>query len=158
MKDVSAARMASVARIGSSAPSSAGTRGLSAGLERRRTAIRAATESWPLATEATEPTLAARYRPRRPTVPPVARTDTFQASVRDEQREQLQGGGKAEQPERRGVQGGGEAGALALQRDHEDGGGGERDEDRQCRAHAGPARLTLRGEHGEPFWSTGVRG
>ena len=94
MKDVSAARMASVATIGTSAPSSAGTRGLPAGLERRRTAIRAATESWPLATEATDPTLAARYRQRRPTVAPVARTHTFHASVRDEQREQLQAGGQ----------------------------------------------------------------
>ena len=44
--------------------------------------MRAATDSCPLATDATDPTLAARYRQRRPTVPPAARTDTFQASVR----------------------------------------------------------------------------
>jgi hypothetical protein len=82
VKDVSAARVASVATMGSSAPSSAGTRGLPCGLERRSVAIRAARPSWPLITTATDPTLDARYRHRRPTVAPVARTQTCQASVR----------------------------------------------------------------------------
>ena len=71
-----------------------------------------------------------------------------------EQREQLEGGGNTQQPQRGRVQGGGEAVALAVQRRHEGANHRERDEDRQCRAHAGPARQTLRGEHGGPFGST----
>ena len=80
--EASAPSVASIAMIGSSAPSSGATRGLSAGADRRSAAMRAATPSWAFTRLPTKPMLDARYRRRRSAVPPAAVTQMCHASVR----------------------------------------------------------------------------
>jgi hypothetical protein len=60
VNDVSAASIASTARIGNSAAISVGTWGATSGEDRRSAAIRAATPSWPLITLPTTCALDAR--------------------------------------------------------------------------------------------------
>ncbi|MEA2371786.1 MAG: hypothetical protein QOH12_2180 [Solirubrobacteraceae bacterium] len=83
VKDVTAARIASTARIGNSAAISVGTCGATVGDERRNAAIRAATPSWPLSSPPRTCMLDARNSTRRSTVPPAASIDRCHASLRE---------------------------------------------------------------------------
>jgi hypothetical protein len=82
VNDVRAARVASMARIGTSAASRAPARGHWVGAVRRSAAIRAATPSCPLRIPASPPIADAWKTPRRQIVDPAASTHRRHASLR----------------------------------------------------------------------------